>query len=302
MRRAVRLLLEFGGIREFPFIWFWPDGAPACVMMTHDVEGPAGEGFSGELMDLDGEFKIRSSFQVVPDAPWSSSVSTRQLVDEFKRRGFEVNVHALTHDGRLFRSRNRFLRHAATINARGRVFGTRGFRSGAMYRRQDWLSALDIAYDMSVPNVAHLEPQGGGCCTVMPYFMGHVLELPLTAAQDYTVFHVLDEYSTRLWQEQIGRVLGENGLISFIAHPDYLREPRARDVYTVLLRLLAGLRDERQVWIAPPSEIDQWWRNRREMTLVPDGESWRIKGPGSDRARVAYARLRDGRVVYELAS
>ena len=60
---------------------------------------------------------------------------------------------------------------------------------------------------MSVPNVAHLEPQAGGCCTVMPYFMGHVLELPLTAAQDYTVFHVLGDYSTRLWQEQIDRVL-----------------------------------------------------------------------------------------------
>ena len=30
----------------------------------------------------------------------------------------------------------------------------------------------------------------------MPYFIGHVLELPLTTAQDYTVFHVLGDYST----------------------------------------------------------------------------------------------------------
>jgi hypothetical protein len=36
------------------------------------------------------------------------------------------------------------------------------------------------------------------------------------------------------------------------------------------------------------------------MRLVPDGESWRVEGPGSERARVAFARLRDGRVVYEL--
>jgi hypothetical protein len=154
---------------------------------------------------------------------------------------------------------------------------------------------------MSVPNVAHLEPQAGGCCTVMPYFMGHVLELPLTAAQDYTVFHVLGEYSTRLWQEQIDRILDENGLVSFIAHPDYLIDPRAREVYTELLRHLAGLRDQRGVWIAPPAEIDQWWRSRQDLTLMPDGASWRIEGPGRDRARVAYARLRDGRVVYEIA-
>jgi len=242
---------------------------------------------------------VTSSFQVVPDAPWSTTISTGQLVEQIKRRGLEVNVHDLSHDGRLFRDRKRFLRHASAINARGLEFGSRGFRSGAMYRRQDWLGALDISYDMSVPNVAHLEPQAGGCCTVMPYFLGHVLELPLTASQDYTLFHVLGDYSTRLWQEQIALILEQHGLISFIAHPDYLVEPRARAVYIELLRLLAGLRDERHVWMAPPSEIDRWWRDRSAMRLVPDGASWRIEGPGSARARIAYARLDGDRVVYE---
>lgn len=300
MRSAAGLALGQGGLREFPFIWFWPEGAPACVMMTHDVEGPAGAAFAGQLMDLDARFGIRSAFQVVPDPPRTSRGATRQLVDRLKGRGFEVNVHDLSHDGRLFRHRERFLRHAATINARGREFGSRGFRSGAMYRRQDWLPALDISYDMSVPNVAHLEPQQGGCCTVMPYFNGHVLELPLTTAQDYTVFHVLGDYSTALWQEQIGKILAEHGLISFIAHPDYLVEPRACEVYTELLGLLDRLRTERGVWIAPPAEIDRWWRDRRAMTLVADGDTWRIKGAGSARARLAWARLEGDRVVYDV--
>jgi hypothetical protein len=300
MRRAAGLVLERRGSGEFPFIWFWPDGARGCVMMTHDVEGLAGQEFCSQLMDVDCEFDIRSSFQVVPDAPWSSKVSTEELVQQIQRRGFEANAHDLTHDGHLFRSRERFLRHATAINARGRKLGTRGFRSGAMYRRQGWFAALDISFDMSVPNVAHLDAQGGGCCTVMPYFIGHVLELPLTTAQDYTVFHILGDYSTRLWQEQIERILSEHGLVSFIAHPDYLIERRARGVYADLLRLLVELRARRGVWTALPSEIDEWWRNRRAMRLVPDGGSWRIEGAGSERARVAYARLRDGRVVYEL--
>jgi hypothetical protein len=302
MRRAVCLLLERGGAREFPFIWFWPDGAPGCVMLTHDVEGAAGATFCGQLMDLDDQFGIKSSFQVVPDAPWSSKASTMELVGQLTRRGFEVNVHDLTHDGYLFRDRERFLRHAERINARGREFGSRGFRSGAMYRRQEWLAALDISYDMSVPNVAHLEPQGGGCCTVMPFFINGVLELPLTTAQDYTVFHILGEYSTRLWQEQIDRILEQNGLVSLLAHPDYLTDPRARRVYADLLRLLAGLRTDRKVWTAPPSEIDQWWRDRRAMRLVQDGTSWRIEGPGSKRARVAYVRLEGDRTVCEVGA
>ncbi|HTV00769.1 MAG TPA: hypothetical protein VMF13_09540 [Luteitalea sp.] len=300
MRTAVSALLGSGHVREFPFIWFWPDGAPACGMVTHDVEGPSGAAFCGSLMDLDERFAIPSSFQVVPEAPWSTRGDTRSLVEQLRGRGFEVNVHDLSHDGRLFRDRERFLRHATTINARGREFGSRGFRSGAMYRRQDWLGALDIAYDMSVPNVAHLEPQRGGCCTVMPYFNGHVLELPLTTAQDYTIFHVIGEYSTALWERQIAAILEENGLISVIAHPDYLLEARAQAVYEQLLDRLHALRATRGLWLAAPGEIDRWWRQRHEMTLVREGAGWRVKGPGSERARVAWARLDDSRVVYDI--
>src|SRR2546425_12755629 len=45
-------------------------------------------------------------------------------------------------------------------------------RRGFVPQKQEWFDALDFSYDMSVPNVAHLDPQRGGCCTVMPYFVG----------------------------------------------------------------------------------------------------------------------------------
>jgi hypothetical protein len=300
LRCAAGQALAQSGQGAFPFIWFWPDGATACVMMTHDVEGPSGMRFCDALMDEDEAHGITSSFQVVPEAPWATPAETRALVERVRRRSFEVNIHDLSHDGSLFRHRERFLKQASTINVRAREFGSRGFRSGAMYRRQDWLTALDIAYDMSVPNVAHLEPQRGGCCTVFPYFNGHVLELPLTTAQDYTVFNVLGQSSTELWEQQVARILGEHGLISFITHPDYLITPEALAVYRRLLQRLDALRREDGAWVARPAEVDRWWRERQEMRIVPDGASWRIKGPGSSRARLAWVRLEDGAVVYEL--
>ena len=125
--------------------------------------------------------------------------------------------------------------------------------------------------------------------------------MPLTTTQDYSLFHVLDDYSIDLWKTQITLILANNGLASFIAHPDYLLDTRARDVYVRLLKHLDQLRDEGKIWVALPSEIDRWWRDRREMRLVPDGESWRVEGPGSARARVAYARLEGGQVVYDIA-
>jgi hypothetical protein len=165
-----------------------------------------------------------------------------------------------------------------------------------MYREQQWYEAFEFAFDMSVPNAAHLEPQRGGCCTVMPYFVGDILELPLTTTQDYSLFHILEQYSTTLWEQQIELLMATNGLITFITHPDYLREPRALAVYTDLLRHLRQIRAEDGVWLAPPGEVNRWWRNRSVMTVVP-----RVEGPDSHRATIAYATLRDDSVVYEIA-
>jgi hypothetical protein len=89
-------------------------------------------------------------------------------------------------------------------------------------------------------------------------------------------------------------------LISVITHPDYLTGERERNVYVELLKHLADLRDHHDVWMALPGEINRWWRNRREMTLRPSGDGWRIEGPDSDRARVAYATLVDDRLVYSI--
>lgn len=298
MEATMALLLKSGDVERIPFIWFWPDGATSCVVMTHDVEGAAGLGFCDELMDLDDRYRIKSAFQLIPEiepqAWWS-------LAERLRPRGFEVNIHDFNHDGHLFRSRRQFLDRAARINQYARDRQCRGFRSGAMYRQQQWYGAFEFAYDMSVPNVAHLEPQRGGCCTVMPYFVGPVLELPLTTLQDYSLFHILGDYSIALWTQQIDEIMARNGLLMFLTHPDYLLDSRALQVYRALLAHLDALRQERRLWFALPAEVDRWWRSRQQMTLVPDGDAWRIEGSGSHRARVAFATLQGDEVVYQLA-
>ena len=289
--------LKSRGLQKIPFIWFWPDGAHASAIMTHDVEGPVGREFCGELMDLDDSFGIKSAFQVVPDGPRGTS---QELPDRLRSRDFEVNLHDLNHDGRLFQSRQQFLQRVKEINRYARELGCQGFRSGSMYREQSWFDAFEFDYDMSVPNVAHLEPQRGGCCTVMPYFVGKILELPVTMTQDYSLFHILGDYSIGLWRQQMELILSSNGMISVITHPDYLIETRARGVYRELLAELFLWRKERQLWITLPGEVNRWWRNRNLMTMVPEGSSWRIEGPDSHRATVAFAKLDGNRIVYEL--
>jgi hypothetical protein len=293
------LSMKAKGATRVPFIWFWPDGAHSCTMMTHDVETSAGLEFCPKLMDLNDSFRIKSSFQIIPEKRYTVSKSALESIQD---RGFEVNVHDLNHDGHLMNNQHEFLRRVQRINAYGRQFGAQGFRSAVMYRNTDWYDALDFSYDMSVPSMAHLEPQQGGCCTVFPYFIGKILELPLTTTQDYSLFNILNDYSIRLWTEQISLIRQKSGLISFIVHPDYIISPEARSVYAELLHYLCELRSQGETWIALPAEIAAWWRLRSELTLFNVTGSWHIEGNGSERARLAYAVLDGDRISYELAS
>lgn len=295
--RLLQLSLKAQNRERIPFIWFWPNGAPGSAIMTHDVETTAGRDFCGTLMDVDDRFGIKAAFQVVPEERYEV---TPEYLQSITKRGFEVAVQDLNHDGRLYRNRQQFLTRAAKINAYGRQWGTEGFRAAILYRREEWFDALDFSYEMSVPNVAHLDPQRGGCCTVMPYFIGRLLEIPVTTTQDYSLFHILRDYSIDLWKRQCELIIEKHGLMSFIVHPDYIITNRERDTYQALLGYLSQLHDERGIWLATPGEVNRWWRQRASMHLVEKDGGWQIEGEGKERARIAYASEVNGRIKFSV--
>jgi hypothetical protein len=291
------LSMKAKGVDRAPFVWFWPDGAQSCVAMTHDVETERGKAFCDELMNIDDSFGIKASIQVVPEGRYKVANS---FIQEIHNRGFEVNIQDLNHDGHLFRDREEFLRRAQRINEYGRAYEAKGFRAAVLYRNLEWYDALEFSFDMSVPNVAHLDPQRGGCCTVMPYFVGDMLEIPLTTTQDYMLFHLLNDYSLDLWKAQTELIMEKNGLVSFIVHPDYVIEKRAQGSYRDLLRFLRQLGERKRIWFAVAGEIDRWWRARSEMRVVQKDGKWQIEGPGAERAKLAFARVVRGRIEYEV--
>jgi hypothetical protein len=289
------LSMKSRGIDSVPFIWFWPDGASSATMLTHDVETEQGRDFCPRLMDLNESFGFSAAFQIVPEERYEV---TPAFLGEIRGRGHEINVHDHNHDGNLFSDRRHFLKRIQAVNEYGRSWGAKGFRSAILYRNLDWYDALEFDYDMSVPNVGHLEAQRGGCCTALPYFVGDILELPVTTTQDYSLFQILRQHDIELWKTQAKLVLQKHGLLTFLTHPDYLIEKRAQDTYRKLLGFLSELQSKQKTWIALPRQVNQWWRQRSKMSLVPDGDGWRIEGEGKERARVAYARLDGKHLVY----
>jgi hypothetical protein len=297
--KLLRMFLKTGTMDKIPIIWFWPKGASSCAIMTHDVESEPGRAFCSTLMNMDDEYQIPASFQIVPEERYKVSPEYLQSIRD---RGFEVNVQDLNHDGRLFDDYDEFVRRAEKINQYGREYNAVGFRSAILYRNQAWYKVLDFEYDMSVPNVAHLDPQRGGCCTVMPYFVGKMLELPVTTTQDHSLFNILSDFSLDLWRQQCEAIIEHHGLMNFIIHPDYILGERAQTAFKLLLKYLSKLRAEKNVWIAQPKEVNRWWRQRSQMKLVQKNNSWTIEGAGSERAQLAFAGLDGDKLVYEVCS
>lgn len=286
-------------LERIPIIWFWPNGAPGCAIMTHDVETQAGRDHCSAVMDLEEAHGIKSCFAVVPEQRYEV---TEGYLDSMRQRGFEIAIHDLNHDGHLFRDRTEFLARVEKINAYRAQFGAMGFRAAALYRNQRWFDALKFSYDMSVPNVGHLEAQRGGCCTVMPYFVGDILELPVTTVQDYALFNYLNDYSIDMWKQQIELILAQHGLINFIVHPDYITQPLESGVFRSLLAHLVWLREQKGLWVTTPSEVDRWWRQRAKMSLVEKDGRMQIEGEGREDARIAYASEDNGILRFTVES
>src|SRR5260370_19913736 len=107
-------------------------------------------------MDINDSFGIQASFQVVPEE--RCGVLPRFLA-AIRNRGCEIAIQDLNHDGRLFDDRKEFLRRVALIHRYAKEYGAKGFRAAVLYRKPEWYDAINLSFDMSIPNVAHLDPQ-----------------------------------------------------------------------------------------------------------------------------------------------
>src|SRR5688500_10444704 len=212
----------------------WPGGKQFALILTHDVEGPRGLANCEQLMKLEMELGFRSSFNFIPEGNYEVLLSLRERM---QRDGFEVGVHDLHHNGKLYRSKERFDIAAPRINRYLREWNAVGFRSGFMHRNLNWLHALEIEYDMSTFDTDPFEPQPDGVHTIFPFwFSKHgststlksqpsrsgYAELPYTLPQDSTLFLLLEETDCTIWKRKLDWIAEKGGMALLNVHPDYL--------------------------------------------------------------------------------
>lgn len=257
--QVLEKVLKLTGRSPVRFEPFWPDQKKFAFVLTHDIEEEEGQQFVPAVADLEESLGFRSSFNFVPERYKVNKV----LMDELRMRGFEVGVHGLKHDGKLFNSHTEFVRRAERINRYLAEYHAQGFRSPLTLRNPQWMQALNIEYDLSFFDTDPFEPMPGGVMSIHPFFVGHFVELPYTLIQDHTLTAVLGETTPKMWLKKIDIIEKYNGMALVNSHPDYLRTPSNFTLYQQFLQTMQNRNDR---WHALPCDVAAWWRRRADLS------------------------------------
>ena len=161
-----------------------------------------------------------------------------------------------------------------------------GFRAPSMHRVWEWMPKLGFDYDSSYPDTDPFEPQPGGCCSLLPFFIDDLVELPLTLPQDHTLYVILSATDERLWAEKTHEIRRRNGMALINVHPDYIFAGGTLEAFRRYLEVFGG--DDR-AWQALPREVSAWWRRRAESSIRRDGNGWELVGPAAGEGSIAFA-------------
>lgn len=250
----------------------WPGNKKFALILTHDVDTQKGHDKCYKLMEIEESLGFRSSFYFVPER----YLVSKDLRDDLIDRGFEVGVHGLKHDGKLFSNKETFQKRAIKINQYLKEYKAVGFRSPSMHHNLDWIHELNLKYDASTFDTDPFEPQSDGVGTIFPFLVksnsnqsGYV-ELPYTLSQDFTLFILMREKTIDIWKKKLDWIAQKGGMALVNTHPDYMSfnkdklgaEEYSIDYYIELLKYIQH-RYAGDYYHVLPKEIAQFWTERQ---------------------------------------
>lgn len=255
-----------------PSLWNgWPLKKQFALLLTHDVEKAAGFDKVSTLVQLEKQLGFRSAFYFVPER---YNIAGENLL-ALNKDGFEVGVHGLKHDGKLFKDYKTFAERAKKINIYLNKWNARGFRAPCMHHNLEWMHALNIEYDASTFDTDPFEPQPDGVGTIFPFIVKEnstqhqYVELPYTLPQDCTLFVILKEKNIDIWKQKLNWIVEKGGMALIDTHPDYMNFDAAKfksdeypaDYYFDFLQyILRNFKD--QYWHVLPKDCARFWLHR----------------------------------------
>ena len=243
----------------------WPNNNKCCFIATHDMETETSFRNISVIREIEKRYNFNSSWNVLSNKYNLNFKKLNILVKD----GCEIGIHGYNHDGKLsFLNKKgvaKRLNHAKTTFAR---FKPTSFRSPILMRNESFLKELSNYFecDSSVPDTDILSPlaKRSGCCTVFPFMINNMVEVPLTLPQDYRLIYTLNlnpNKMLKLWKEKVNYIYNVGGIINILTHPDdYLTgNERYLRVYERLLHYISKKED---VYHDTISNVARGWKEK----------------------------------------
>jgi hypothetical protein len=202
----------------------WPESKRFAFVLIHDVDTQKGHDACHRLAAIEHSLGFRSAFNFVPERYHNS----KRLQEWLRSDGFEIGVHGLNHDGKLFQSFSIFENRAKRINRYLAQWKANGFTSPSMHHNLDWMHLLNITHSTSTFDTDPFEPQPDAAGTIFPFIVsdcqsGHrFLELPYTLPQDFTLFILMREKTNSIWKQKLDWIATHGGMALLNTHADYM--------------------------------------------------------------------------------
>lgn len=256
----------------------WPDHKKFALILSHDVDTARGRDRCCDLMEMEKQSGFRSAFNFVAEG---YHVPT-SLFHKLRESGFEIGLHGLRHDGKLFSSKKKFYESVPRINSYLKKWGATGFHSPSTHRNLDWIADLDIEYDSSTFDTDPFEPQPEGMKTIFPFWImnkakthGYV-EFPYTMPQDHCLFVILKEKDITIWKKKLDWIADNGGMAFLNTHPDYMKfgaggcslEEYPSSLYNNFLEYVRT-KYPGQYWHVLPQEAARFWKKSMVDAIEP---------------------------------
>lgn len=270
--------------KPVPYISLWPKEKRFAILITHDCDTESSFINANKIREIEKRYKVKSSWNILSNK-YRINLT---LLKKLKEEGCEIGLHGYNHDNKMpFLRKTKIIRRIESASDLIKKLAIRGFRSPSLLRNKDFLELLSLyfAYDSSTSDTDICSPLGmrNGTCTVFPFFIKNMVEIPITMPQDYRLIRLKKtKYEIfEIWKRKIDFLRKVNGLIVLLTHPDshIFGNDEYFSVYEKTLKYLTSFNDG---WLTIPSEVEKWW-NERDTAWLKNG-----RAINSKRATVSY--------------
>ena len=255
--------------KKVPHVSFWPHGKKFAIAVTHDCDTHTSFKNIDKIRETERKYGIISSWNVLSNKYRIDKEKLRKL----KGEGCEIGLHDYNHDNKTpFLKKPRVIERIMSASKLVQEFGIKGYRSESLLRNKEFLELLSdyFYYDSSTCDTDIYSPVAmrSGTCTVFPFFIKNMVEIPITLPQDYRLMRLGKTKNEifEIWKKKVDFLRQVNGAAVLLTHPDshIFGNDKYLDVYDRILKYATSLDDE---WNTTTYGIAKWW-NERSKTLI----------------------------------